>query len=68
MGCRSSRQVSAKVRFVDDAVKELDDAVLWYEDRREGLGLAFVAALDLAVESIVREPRAALLIEGVSQD
>lgn len=60
--------MTAEVRFVDDAVKELDDAVLWYEDRREGLGLAFFAALDRAVESISRLPRAAALIEGVSDD
>jgi toxin ParE1/3/4 len=60
--------VIAEVRFVDEAVKELDDAVLWYEDRREGLGLAFVAALDRAIESIARQPRAAVLIEGVSED
>jgi hypothetical protein len=54
--------VIAEVRFVDEAVKELDDAVLWYEDRREGLGLAFVAALDRAIESIARQPRAAVPI------
>jgi toxin ParE1/3/4 len=60
--------VTSEVRFVDEAVKELDDAVLWYEDRREGLGLAFVAALDHAVESIARQPRAAALIDGVSED
>jgi toxin ParE1/3/4 len=60
--------VTAEVRFVDEAVKELDDAVLWYEDRREGLGLAFVAALDRAIESIARHPHAAALIEGVSED
>jgi toxin ParE1/3/4 len=60
--------VTAEVRFVDEAVKELDDAVLWYEDRREGLGLSFVAALDRAIESISRHPQAAALIEGVSED
>jgi plasmid stabilization system protein ParE len=60
--------VTAEVRFVDEAVKELDDAVLWYEDRREGLGLAFVAALDRAIESISRHPRAAAVIEGVQRD
>jgi hypothetical protein len=60
--------VIAEVRFVDEAVKELDDAVLWYEDRREGLELALVAALDRAIESITRQPRAAVLIEGVSED
>ena len=59
--------MTVEVRFVDEAVTELDDAVLWYEDRREGLGLAFLAALDRAIESIERWPRAAALVEDVSE-
>ena len=58
--------MTVEIRFVDEAVTELDNAALWYEDRREGLGLAFLAALDRAVESIRRWPRAAALVEGVS--
>lgn len=60
--------MTAEVRFVDEAVKELDDAARWYEDRREGLGLAFLASLDRAIESITRWPRAAALIEGVAEE
>lgn len=60
--------MTAAIRFVDEAVKEVDDAVLWYEDRREGLGLAFLAALDRAIESITRRPQAAALIEDVPED
>lgn len=59
--------MTAAVRFVHEAVKEVDDAVLWYEDRREGLGLAFLAALDRAIESITRRPQAAALIDGVAE-
>ena len=33
-------------------------AARWYEQRHAGLGLAFVAAVDRAVESIVRWPQA----------
>lgn len=53
---------------VDEAVTELDDAVLWHEDRREGLGLAFLTSLDRAVESVRRWPRAAALVEGESME
>ena len=60
--------MTVEVRFVDEAVQELEDAAHWYEDRSEGLGLVFVAALDRAVESIVRWPQAAALVEGVSEE
>jgi plasmid stabilization system protein ParE len=60
--------VTVDVRFVDEAVKELEDAAHWYEDRSEGLGLVLVAALDRTVESIMRWPHAAALVEGVSEE
>lgn len=60
--------MTVEIRFVDEAVAELGDAALWYEDRREGLGLAFLAALDRVVESIERWPRAAPLVEDVSEE
>lgn len=60
--------MTASVRFVDEAVKELDDAAQWYEDRREGLGLAFLTAMDRAVESITHRPQAAALVAGVSDE
>ena len=28
--------MTVEIRFVDEAVTELDNAALWYEDRREG--------------------------------
>lgn len=58
----------AEVSFVDEAVGEVDDAVLWYQERRDGLGLAFLAALDGAVESIKRWPRAGALVDDVAED
>jgi toxin ParE1/3/4 len=60
--------VTIEVSFVDEAVGEVDDAVLWYQERRDGLGLAFLAALDGAVESIKRWPRVGALVEGVAED
>lgn len=58
--------MTVEVRFVDEAVAELDDAGRWYEQRRTGLGLSFLAAVDRAVESIERWPRAAGLVGDVS--
>jgi plasmid stabilization system protein ParE len=60
--------VTIEVRFVDEAVAELDDAVLWYEEQREGLGLAFLAAVDRAVGSVERWPRVGTLVEDVPDD
>lgn len=60
--------MTVEVRFVDEAVAELDDAARWYEERREGLGLAFLAAVDRAVESVERWPRVGTLVEDVPDD
>ena len=40
-----------------DASAELEDAALWYEGQRPGLGLEFVQAVDLALEQIVGWPQ-----------
>ena len=60
--------MTVEVRCVDEAVAELDDAALWYEERRAGLGLAFLAAVDRAVESVERWPRVGTLVEDVPDD
>lgn len=39
----------------------------WYEDRSGGLGLAFLAAVDRAAESITRWPRSGSLVEFVPE-
>jgi hypothetical protein len=46
--------VSDRVRFGPEAEAELQDAAHWYEDRHLGLGLAFLAAIDRAIEGIVQ--------------
>ena len=48
--------MTVEIRFVDEAVSDVHDAALWYPERRDGLRLAFLAALDSAVESIMRWP------------
>ena len=60
--------MSVEVGFVNEAVGEAADAASWYQERREGLGLAFLAALDDAVESIKRWPRAGALVADVAKD
>ena len=53
------------VDLTDEASSEIGDASRWYEDRRAGLGLAFLAAIDRAIDQIARWPRTGALIEGV---
>src|SRR5262245_55191682 len=45
-----------KVVFRRAAQRELEDATLWYEERRAGLGAEFAAEVDGAIESIAQNP------------
>lgn len=60
--------MSHQVRFAPEASVELTDAARWYEERRAGLGLAFLAAVDLAVESLLRWPRVGSPVAGLPED
>jgi plasmid stabilization system protein ParE len=60
--------VTVEIRFVDEAVGEVDDAALWYQQQRDGLGLAFLASLDRALELIRRWPQTGGLVDDVAQD
>jgi plasmid stabilization system protein ParE len=51
-----------------EASAEIEDAVLWYEDQRSGLGLEFVQAIDLALEQIAAWPHIGHRVTGVSND
>ena len=57
--------MNTPVRFGPEATTELEDAVRWYEQHRAGLGLRFLTAVDDAVESIARWPRAGAPIAGL---
>ena len=57
--------MNTQVRFGPEAIAELSDATRWYEQRRAGLGLAFLAAVDAAVESLKRWPRSGAPIAGL---
>jgi toxin ParE1/3/4 len=54
-----------QVRFGPEASAELEDAAVWYEQRHPGLGLAFLAAVDAAVEPLVLWPCAGTLVGGL---
>lgn len=51
--------MSPGVRFEPEASDELDEAALWYEHRSDGLGTAFLNAIDQAVAMVTRWPHAA---------
>lgn len=56
------------VDLTSEASDELRQASRWYEDRRAGLGLAFVAAVDRAINQVARWPRTGAPVEGVGSD
>jgi len=60
--------VSQRVSFGPEASAELEDAARWYEQRRAGLGLAFLAAVDVAASFVVRWPQAGAPINGLPED
>ena len=60
--------MSQQVRFAPEASAELEDATRWYEQRHAGLGLAFLAAVDVAVGSVARTPRAGAPLGGLAEE
>ncbi len=46
------------LRVLPDAEAELVSAATWYEDRRPGLGVEFVAIVDQALQSVLEHPDA----------
>ncbi|TVR27738.1 MAG: type II toxin-antitoxin system RelE/ParE family toxin [Nitriliruptor sp.] len=57
--------MSRRVLFEPEASAELEDAALWYEAQRSGLGLAFLAAVDRAVEHLAVWPDSGVAVPGV---
>ena len=52
-----------KIRFLTLAQREVDDAVVWYEQQAEGLSRNFLDQLDRAVRLVKSHPRIATEIE-----
>jgi toxin ParE1/3/4 len=60
--------VSPRVRFDDEADAEYRFAGLWYEARREHLGIEFLDAVDATIDQIVAMPRAGPLVRRLPAD
>jgi len=45
-----------KLRVAPPARDDLREAAAWYESRRSGLGLEFLAAVDSALQRILKDP------------
>jgi len=46
------------LRVLPDAEAELQSAAMWYEEKRRGLGIEFVAVVDRAFQSVLENPEA----------
>ena len=55
-------------RFEPDASAELENAAVWYNGQRPGLGVEFLAAVDAALEQIARWPEIGRIVPGVTHD
>lgn len=51
-----------------EASAELEQAALWYEHQRPGLGVEFLNAIDATLDRIIRWPQAARPVPGISSD
>lgn len=47
-----------RIRFTKEALFDIEDIVLWYEEQRIGLSYDFELCLEAGVESILRNPDA----------
>lgn len=57
--------MSRRALFEPEASAELEEAALWYEAQRSGLGLALLAAVDRAVEHLAAWPDSGIPVPGV---
>ena len=60
--------MNPRVRFEDEAEAEYRAAGRWYEDRRAGLGLEFLDAIDATIDHIVKLPEAGAPVRRLPPD
>ena len=60
--------MNQRFRPEPEASAELEDAALWYDRKRAGLGIEFVHAVDAALEQIAEWPQIGRLVSGVPDD
>ncbi|AWK03172.1 addiction module toxin RelE [Flavobacterium crocinum] len=47
-----------RLRFVKEALFDIEDIVLWYEEQRVGLSYDFELCLEAGIDTILRNPNA----------
>ena len=57
--------MNRRILFQPEASAELEEAALWYEAQRSGLGMGFLAAVDRAVEHLATWPDSGIPVPGV---
>jgi plasmid stabilization system protein ParE len=57
-----------RLRIDPAAGEETKEAAQWYEDRRPGLGLEFLAAVDAGIQQIRNEPRRFARLETIPEE
>jgi plasmid stabilization system protein ParE len=60
--------VNPTFRQEPEASAELEDAAVWYNAQRLGLGVDFVHAVDAALDQIARWPYIGRVVPGVPND
>jgi plasmid stabilization system protein ParE len=60
--------VNAVFRPEPEASAELEDAAVWYNGQRLGLGVEFIEAVDQTLEQIARWPSIGRIVPGVPDD
>lgn len=60
--------MTRRFRTEPEASAELDEAALWYENQRAGLGGEFLEAIDLALSYVARWPQAGARVPDVPPD
>ena len=60
--------MSLRVHFQPEADTEYQQAGMWYEGRREGLGLEFVDEVDATIRQILECPRLGAAVPRVPPD
>ena len=47
-----------KIHFTKEALFDIEDIVLWYEDQRVGLSYDFELCLEAGIDTVLRNPEA----------
>lgn len=59
--------MTRRVRFLPEAIIDVEEAASWYEARRSGLGKEFRMALDTAIEQVRQNPDLYQAVRGTAR-